>query len=176
MYGKLFSRGVDYSLLEPNTDGKRNRPLALTRYPFYALPPLGHIIGRVYPLVRHLQEPDGFSELYSVSPYFHLGCHTLLHPPLSGYNSSDATTKLLHLSDTHLGNRQYRSDTRRDDFTRAFETAIDRALQENVDAVIHTGDLFHRRTPSLPIVTDCIEILRKLADEDIPLQVRGAHL
>jgi len=85
-------------------------------------------------------------------------------------------TKILHLSDTHLGNRQYGSDTRRDDFTHAFEAAIDRALQENVDAVIHTGDLFHRRTPSLPIVTDCIEILRKLADEDIPFYgIVGNH-
>lgn len=85
-------------------------------------------------------------------------------------------TKILHLSDTHLGNRQYGSDTRRDDFTRAFEAAIDCALEENVDAVIHTGDLFHRRTPSLPIVTDCIEILRKLADEDIPFYgIVGNH-
>jgi len=85
-------------------------------------------------------------------------------------------TKILHLSDTHLGNRQYGSDTRRDDFTRAFDSAIDIALEENVDAVIHTGDLFHRRTPSLPIVTDCIEILRKLADEDIPFYgIVGNH-
>ena len=75
--------------------------------------------------------------------------------------------KILHLSDTHLGNRQYGSDIRRKDFTSAFEAAIDRGIDENVDAVIHTGDLFHRRTPSLPIVTDCIETLRKLADEDI---------
>ena len=85
-------------------------------------------------------------------------------------------TKILHLSDTHLGNRQYGSDTRRDDFRRAFDAAIDRALDEDVDAVIHTGDLFHRRTPSLPIVTDCIEILRKLADEDIPFYgIVGNH-
>lgn len=85
-------------------------------------------------------------------------------------------TKILHISDTHLGNRQYGSDTRRDDFTSAFDAAIDRALDENVDAVIHTGDLFHRRTPSLPIVTDCIEILRKLADEDIPFYgIVGNH-
>jgi DNA repair exonuclease SbcCD nuclease subunit len=85
-------------------------------------------------------------------------------------------TKILHLSDTHLGNRQYGSDTRRDDFTRAFDAAIDIALEENVDAVVHTGDLFHRRTPSLPIVTDCIEILRKLADEDIPFYgIVGNH-
>jgi DNA repair exonuclease SbcCD nuclease subunit len=85
-------------------------------------------------------------------------------------------TKLLHVSDTHLGNRQYGSDIRRGDFTHAFEAAIDRALEENVDAVIHTGDLFHRRTPSLPIVKDCIDILRKLADAEIPFYgIVGNH-
>lgn len=85
-------------------------------------------------------------------------------------------TRILHLSDTHLGNRQYGSDIRREDFTRAFEAAIDRALEEGVDAVIHTGDLFHRRTPSLPIVTDCITILRKLEDENIPFYgIVGNH-
>jgi len=87
-----------------------------------------------------------------------------------------SVTKILHISDTHLGYRQYGSDTRQDDFMQGFESAVDRALEENVDAVIHTGDLFHRRTPSLPIVTDCIEILRQLADEGIPFYgIVGNH-
>lgn len=85
-------------------------------------------------------------------------------------------TTILHVSDTHLGNRQYGSDTRRDDFTNAFESAIDLAIDNNVDAVIHTGDLFHRRTPSLPVVTDCINVLRKLENEDIPFYgIVGNH-
>lgn len=87
-----------------------------------------------------------------------------------------SVTKILHISDTHLGYRQYGSDTRQDDFMQGFESAVGRALEENVDAVIHTGDLFHRRTPSLPIVTDCIEILRQLADEGIPFYgIVGNH-
>lgn len=85
-------------------------------------------------------------------------------------------TKILHMSDTHLGNRQYGSETRMEDFSRAFKAAVDKALEENVDAVIHTGDLFHRRTPSLPIVTECINILRKLETEDIPFYgIVGNH-
>jgi len=85
-------------------------------------------------------------------------------------------TKLLHLSDTHLGNRQYGSDVRRADFTAAFDAAIKIALDEDVDSVIHTGDLFHRRTPSLPVVTACIQILRKLAEKDIPFYgIVGNH-
>ncbi len=85
-------------------------------------------------------------------------------------------TTLLHLSDTHLGNRQYGSDGRKEDMAEAFEQAIDIAVGENVDAVIHTGDLFDSRTPSLPEVTRCIRILRKLEGADIPFYgIVGNH-
>lgn len=85
-------------------------------------------------------------------------------------------TKILHMSDTHLGNRQYGSGTRSEDFTHAFEAAVDIAVEESVDAVIHTGDLFDRRTPSLPIVTDCVNILRKLEAAGIPFYgIVGNH-
>jgi DNA repair exonuclease SbcCD nuclease subunit len=85
-------------------------------------------------------------------------------------------TTLLHLSDTHLGNRQYGSDVRKEDMAEAFEQAVDIAVDENVDAVIHTGDLFDSRTPSLPEVTLCIRILRKLEEADIPFYgIVGNH-
>lgn len=85
-------------------------------------------------------------------------------------------TTLLHLSDTHLGNRQYGSDVRKEDMAEAFEQAVDIAVDENVDAVIHTGDLFDSRTPSLPEVTRCIRILRKLEEADIPFYgIVGNH-
>jgi DNA repair exonuclease SbcCD nuclease subunit len=85
-------------------------------------------------------------------------------------------TSLLHLSDTHLGNRQYGSDVRKEDMAEAFEQAIDIAINENVDAVIHTGDLFDSRTPSLPEVTRCIRILRKLEEAEIPFYgIVGNH-
>ncbi|MBB6647860.1 DNA repair exonuclease [Halobellus ruber] len=85
-------------------------------------------------------------------------------------------TTLLHVSDTHLGNRQYGSDIRKDDMAEAFDRAIDVAVDENVDAVIHTGDLFDSRTPSLPEVTRCIQTLRKLEEADIPFYgIVGNH-
>lgn len=85
-------------------------------------------------------------------------------------------TTLLHLSDTHLGNRQYGSDVRQDDMAKAFEQALGIAVERNVDAVIHTGDLFDSRTPSLPEVTRCIRILRKLEEADIPFYgIVGNH-
>lgn len=86
------------------------------------------------------------------------------------------STRLLHVSDTHLGNRQYGSDTRRADFADAFEQAITLAIEESVDAVIHTGDLFDSRNPGLQDLNRCLDILQELADHDIPfLGVVGNH-
>ncbi|WP_318569882.1 DNA repair exonuclease [Salinigranum marinum] len=86
------------------------------------------------------------------------------------------TTRLLHVSDTHLGNRQYGSDVRREDFAEAFEQAIEYAIDENVDAVIHTGDLFDSRDPSLPDLNRCIDILGRLREADIPFYgIVGNH-
>lgn len=85
-------------------------------------------------------------------------------------------TRLLHVSDTHLGNRQYGSDVRREDFLDAFEEAIEYAIDQDVDAVIHTGDLFDSRDPRLPDLNRCIDALQRLDDADIPfLGIVGNH-
>lgn len=86
------------------------------------------------------------------------------------------TTKLLHISDTHLGNRQYGSDIRREDFADALRQAIEIAIDQEVDAVIHTGDLFDTRDPRLPDLNQCIDILQQLQSEDIPFYgIVGNH-
>jgi DNA repair exonuclease SbcCD nuclease subunit len=86
------------------------------------------------------------------------------------------TTKLLHVSDTHLGNRQYGSDIRREDFADAFRQAVEIAIDEEVDAVIHTGDLFDTRDPRLPDLNQCIDILQQLQSADIPFYgIVGNH-
>lgn len=93
------------------------------------------------------------------------------------------TTTILHVSDTHLGYRQYRSRQRRDDFVAAFDQAVDIALGEHpeydtdpVDAVIHTGDLFDDTDPSIDDVYDCHEVLQRLSDADIPFYtIVGNH-
>ncbi len=85
-------------------------------------------------------------------------------------------TRVIHTGDTHLGYRQYHSPERRQDFLAAFETVIDDAVSEDVDAVIHAGDLFHDRQPSLVDVHGAIEILRTLRDAHIPfLAIVGNH-
>ena len=85
-------------------------------------------------------------------------------------------TTIAHISDTHLGNRQYGSDVRRQDFIDVFEAAVEAAIDVDADAIIHTGDLFHRRTPPLPEVNACIQILQRAADAGIPFHaIVGNH-
>jgi DNA repair exonuclease SbcCD nuclease subunit len=93
------------------------------------------------------------------------------------------TTRILHVSDTHLGLRQYRSPIRRDDFAAAFKQVINIATGDHpehdidpVDAVIHTGDLFDDQTTRLEDVYECQETLRKLSNAGIPFYgIIGNH-
>jgi DNA repair exonuclease SbcCD nuclease subunit len=85
-------------------------------------------------------------------------------------------TRVIHTGDTHLGYQQYHSPERREDFLRAFEQVVEDAIAEDVDAVIHAGDLFHDRRPDLQALHGTISILRKLRDADVPfLAIVGNH-
>lgn len=81
---------------------------------------------------------------------------------------------ILHIGDTHLGKRQYRSDVRYEDFFDTFQEIVQYAIDQNVDAVIQTGDLFDTPDPSLKTIHRCINVLSEL--EDIPFYaIVGNH-
>ncbi|WP_276257534.1 DNA double-strand break repair protein Mre11 [Haloglomus litoreum] len=85
-------------------------------------------------------------------------------------------TRLLHTGDTHLGYRQYNEPARRQDFLDAFRQVVEDAIEADVDAVIHAGDLFHDRRPELVDLMGTIGVLRRLDDAGIPfLAVVGNH-
>ena len=85
-------------------------------------------------------------------------------------------TKLLHTGDTHLGYRQYHSPARRADFLAAFERVVADAIEADVDAVVHAGDLFDDRQPALSDVMGALSALRTLADAGVPFYgVVGNH-
>ena len=85
-------------------------------------------------------------------------------------------TRVIHTGDTHIGYQQYNSPERRRDFLSAFREVAADAIDDDVDAVIHAGDLFHDRRPGLVDLQGTIEVLRTLADADIPvLAVVGNH-
>ncbi len=84
--------------------------------------------------------------------------------------------QVLHTGDTHIGYQQYHSPERRRDFLRAFERVIDDAIDLDVDAVVHAGDLFQDRRPDLADLQGVLGALRRLRTADIPfLAVVGNH-
>ena len=85
-------------------------------------------------------------------------------------------TRVIHTGDTHIGYQQYNSPDRRRDFLEAFREVAEDAITDDVDAVVHAGDLFHDRRPGLIDLQGTVEILRTLADADVPfLAVVGNH-
>jgi exonuclease SbcD len=85
-------------------------------------------------------------------------------------------TEVLHTADTHVGYRQYNSPERRADFLSAFERVVAAAIERDVDAVVHAGDVFHDRRPGLQDLLGTVDVLRDLADAGIPfLAVVGNH-
>ncbi|WP_435553096.1 DNA double-strand break repair protein Mre11 [Natrinema sp. CGMCC1.2065] len=85
-------------------------------------------------------------------------------------------TRVIHTGDTHIGYQQYNSPERRRDFLEAFRSVVEDAVADDVDAVIHAGDLFHDRRPSLVDLQGTVDILRTLSEAGIPfLAVVGNH-
>jgi DNA repair exonuclease SbcCD nuclease subunit len=84
--------------------------------------------------------------------------------------------QLLHTSDTHLGFRQYHLDERREDFADAFSEVITAAIEHDVDAVVHAGDLFHTSRPDITPIQTVLTELQRLQRADIPfLLIVGNH-
>jgi DNA repair protein SbcD/Mre11 len=84
--------------------------------------------------------------------------------------------RILHTADTHLGYRQYHSEARRNDFFAAFELVVNDAVEMQVDAVVHAGDLFDSRNPTLEDLLETINLLSRLKAANIPfLGIVGNH-
>ena len=84
--------------------------------------------------------------------------------------------RILHVSDTHLGARQYGLDIREEDIYETFRQVIDIAINERVDAVIHTGDLFDKNTPPVSAISLALRELKRLKEKGIPfIAIAGNH-
>jgi exonuclease SbcD len=75
------------------------------------------------------------------------------------------TLKVLHTADVHLDLDGYGADPHaqryRDVMHQAFSTAIDLAIEENVDLLLIAGDLFDSNRPSREVVDFAIRELRR---------------
>lgn len=85
-------------------------------------------------------------------------------------------TRLLHISDTHLGYIAYGESRRADDFADAFTQVVQLAIERNVDAVVHTGDLTHDADAASELQPRIAAGLRRLRAEEIPFYfILGNH-
>ncbi|MCD6547186.1 MAG: DNA repair exonuclease [Nanoarchaeota archaeon] len=84
--------------------------------------------------------------------------------------------KFIHVGDTHLGKNEGKIEKRVLDFYNAFKQVVDFAIEENVDFVVHSGDLFDKARPSVKTIVFAIKQLERLKQRNIPfLIVPGSH-
>lgn len=75
-----------------------------------------------------------------------------------------------------MGYEQYNSETRREDFNRAFHEVVERTIELKPDFMIISGDLFHHARPTNITLENAIVNFKRLRDVGIPvLTVDGSH-
>jgi DNA repair protein SbcD/Mre11 len=79
--------------------------------------------------------------------------------------------RFVHLSDTHLGYRQYGLKQRLKDWSRATQEIVDYAIEQKVDFVLHSGDLFHSNLVDHTTLLHSIKTLEPLRKAKIPFFV-----
>ena len=90
--------------------------------------------------------------------------------------------KILHFSDTHLGfndldiiNKE-NINQREADFYDAFSQVVEQIKQIKPDFIIHTGDLFHRSSPSNRAITFALQKFKEIDSLNIPfILIAGNH-
>ena len=84
--------------------------------------------------------------------------------------------RFAHLSDSHLGHRQYGLLERENDFYDVFARNIDKIIEKDVDFVIHSGDLFDNNRPSTEALVAFQKALLRLNEAKIPIYaIAGNH-
>jgi len=89
---------------------------------------------------------------------------------------------LIHISDTHLGfsdldrfNSQGINFREQDNYE-AFRDAVDLILEKKPDFLVHSGDFFHRPSPSNRALIEGIFQLKRISDAKIPtIIIAGNH-
>ena len=82
--------------------------------------------------------------------------------------------KFAHLSDCHLG--AWRNEVLNQMGYEAFEQTINAILEQEIDFVIISGDLFDISNPKVDVVDLAVRELKKLQDKNIPVYgIMGSH-
>jgi exonuclease SbcD len=88
--------------------------------------------------------------------------------------------RILHVTDTHLGAELQtwghpRGWRRADDALAALRAALEPALREEADVVVHSGDVFDRSAPPADAIAEGGALLKEVARRVPVLIVRGNH-
>ncbi|AMK15319.1 metallophosphoesterase family protein [Methanobrevibacter olleyae] len=84
--------------------------------------------------------------------------------------------RFAHLSDSHLGYRQFGLLERENDFYDVFARNIDKIIEKDVDFIIHSGDLFENARPSTEALLAFQKALLRLKEEKISIYaIAGNH-
>ena len=96
--------------------------------------------------------------------------------------TSPTSLRIAHFADTHLGYRALgRADPatgrnqRSVDIERAFEAVVDRILEQQVDLVLHAGDVFHHTRPTWSALRCFVRQMRRLEAARLPCVVIGGN-
>jgi len=82
--------------------------------------------------------------------------------------------KFAHLADCHIGS--WRDPKLRDISTIAFSKAIDKCIEEAVDFILISGDLFNTSLPRIDNLKTVVSILNQLKKRGIPVYIiAGSH-
>ncbi len=74
--------------------------------------------------------------------------------------------RFIHVGDTHIG-AVYKNEQRNEDIKEVFRQIIDGAIANNVDFIVHSGDLFNEGTPSLSALLFVTDQLNRLKQNGI---------
>jgi DNA repair protein SbcD/Mre11 len=89
--------------------------------------------------------------------------------------------RIVHLSDTHLGHRflsrvdKNGRNVREQDVYTAFQTAIERIVELQPGAVVHSGDLFESFHPSTEALSVALDGFTRLREADIPIVIASGN-
>lgn len=82
--------------------------------------------------------------------------------------------KFAHIADVHLGAQKY-PELKKIELL-AFNTCLDKCVEEQVDFIIIAGDLFHSNLPDLGIVKEAVAKLKSIQEKGIPIYIiYGSH-
>jgi DNA repair protein SbcD/Mre11 len=82
--------------------------------------------------------------------------------------------KFAHLADCHIGS--WRDPKLKDISTIAFQKAIDKCIEENVNFILISGDLFNTSLPRIDNLKEVVSSFRNLKEKSIPVYIiPGSH-